>query len=408
MNNYKLFIALRYLKGQRKTPFSLLVTLFSIGGVLVGVAALIIVLSVMNGFEREVRTRIIGMTAHITIYSANNTIDGWEDLAKKLEKEKELVSYSPFVITRVAVLAKKSVDAMLLKGVIPEFQERVSNLSPYMKFGSFSFEDSTTNELIVGEFLAERLGIIPGDTVELVFPNLNQKSILGIPKISPKKFVVTGIFGIGLYEYDSELAYTSLKTLQNLMNLGNSVTSIELKIKDFYKANKVAKRIAALVGLPFYAVSWAEINKNLFSWIIIEKWTMFLLLSLIIGVAAFNIVSTLIMVVIEKTKEIGILKAIGASSKDIMLIFIYQAIIVGGVGILLGTILGGGICLIQEHFKIISLPPEIYSINALPVDTRAIDVILIITFTLVVILLSSLYPSKKASKLMPINAIRYG
>lgn len=408
MENYKLFIALRYLKGQRKTPFSFMVTLFSVGGVFVGVAALIIVLSVMNGFEREVRTRIIGMTAHITLYSASGNIEDWESLTKKLESENEVVSWSPFILTRVAIITKKAIDAMLIKGVLPEYQERVSNLSQYMKFGKFAFDDSSANMLIIGEHLAERLDIFPGDTVEIVFPELVGSSFLGVPKINAKKFVVSGTFSVGLYEYDSELAYTNLYTLQKILGLGKSVGGVELKIKNFYKANKISKRIAQLVGLPYYTVSWAETNRSLFSWIIIEKWTMFLLLSLIIGVAAFNIVSTLIMVVIEKTREIGILKALGASSSGIMEIFLYQALLVGSVGILLGTLTGLGICFIQEHFKIISLPPEIYSINALPVDTRVVDIILIIVFAFLVILFSSLYPAKKASKMLPIDAIRYG
>jgi len=407
MKNFKLFIALRYLKGQRKSPFSFLVTLFSVGGIFVGVSALIIVLSVMNGFEREIRTRIIGMTAHITLYSVDETIKDWKPIIEKIKKEKEVVFAAPFVISKVGVIGKGAIDAIMLRGGSPQYENSVSE---YMTLGKFELNTQKDGlpTIILGNYLAERLGVTLGDTIQLIFPRGSSGSILGIPATNTQKFEVCGIFNVGLYEYDSEIAYVELGEAQKLLGLGNAVTGIEIRVKNFYRANKISKRIAELVGLQYYTMSWTETNKNLFSWIMIEKWTMFLLLSLIIGVAAFNIVSTLIMVVIEKTREIGILKALGVSSRGIMEIFVYQALLVGLVGTILGTAFGIAVCLVQEKYKIISLPPEIYSISALPVDLRGIDIIFIILFTFAIILFSSLYPSKKAGKMMPIDAIRYG
>ena len=263
--------------------------------------------------------------------------------------------------------------------------------------------DTVLPDIVLGRYLAEGLGAVPGDTVFVY--GLGKR---GAASISPKifRFEVIGIFETGMFDFDAALAYTNLEPAQKILDIGEGVTGIELRIENFYEADRVANRIENELGFPYYAVSWAEMNKNLFSWMTIEKWGLFLLLTLIVAVAAFNIASTLIMVVMEKTSQIGILRALGATASKIRRIFFLQGLFVGILGAVLGFIVGFGLAFVQHKWQIISLPADVYSISALPVEMHLLDFIAIGVAAVIITLISSIYPAWRASKYTPIDAIR--
>lgn len=401
--SYELFIAKRYLTARKKSRFISIITLISVGGVLLGVAALVIVLSVMNGFESEVRSRIIGITSHITVLSMEK--EGMEDYLKvisQVEGWEDVVAASPFVFGKAAIASAKASDGIAVRGVLPQKELRVTRIGENIKSGDFDLRGG----ICLGSDLAEELEVSVGDRVNLF--SLGKEELdpgLSVPKVT--KFKVTGVFETGMYEYDSQLALISLDKAQKLFNLEKRVSGVEVKVKDYYQAGKIADELDHHLGFPYYAVDWMHLHKNLFSWMKIEKWSMFLILCLIILVAAFNIISTLIMVVMEKTKEIGILKSMGATSKGIRHIFLFEGLAVGAVGATLGSGIGYGLCWIQETFQIISLPSQIYFISSLPIDMHTLDFIAVALASVVICTLASLYPAYKAARLIPVEAIRY-
>ncbi len=401
--SYEFYIAKRYLTARKRSKFISLITLISVGGVLVGVAALVIVLSVMNGFETEVRSRIIGTTSHITVYSMEG--GGMADYSlviEKVEKFKDVVAASPFIFFKAAIASATASDGIAVRGVLPQKEVEVTNIGEKIKSGAFDLR----NGICLGSDLAEELRVSVGDQVNLFsLEGEEMESGLSVPKVT--KFKVTGIFETGMYEYDSQLALISLDKAQKLFNLKGRVSGVEIRTKDYYQAGRIANELDEYLGFPYYAVDWMHQHKNLFSWMKIEKWSMFLILCLIILVAAFNIISTLIMVVMEKTKEIGILKSMGATPQGIRHIFLIEGLVVGAVGAVLGSGIGYGLCWAQETFKFISLPSQIYFINSLPIDMHPLDFILVVLASLGICTLASLYPAYKAARLVPVEAIRY-
>ena len=403
------FIALRYLRSKHSNRFINLVTLFSIGGIFVGVAAIIIVMSIMNGMESEIRSRILDTTAHITVFSyKRENITNWADLVKKIEKFPEVLGASPFVQTKGAIAGPKSSDGALIRGIDTAYERHTSKLAEFIVEGKYSLAvpDSGLPEILLGTYLADQIGAHVGDTVSIFV--LRKNSIMGRRKPTVKRFVVSGIFETGMYDYDAILCYIPLTVAQKIIGVGNSVTGIQVKVKNFYKADKIADELMKYLRFPYYTVPWTETNKNLFSWMTIEKWAMFLVLGLIIIVAAFNIVSTLMMVVMEKTTDIGILKALGARRKSITKIFLYQGMLVGVTGTILGSIVGVIAVAIQDKYKIISLPPDVYSISSLPMQLRFWDVLAVVVLAMVISIVSAIYPALRAAKLNPVDAIRYG
>jgi len=403
------YIALRYLTARHQNRFINIVTLFSIGGILVGVGALIVVLSIMNGFEDEVRARIIETTAHITLFSFRpGDIDDWRALSARIEEFPDVTGASPFVQSKGAIAGPKSSDGVLIRGIEPDYESRTSSIENQIYWGRFDLAtpDSGLPPIILGRYLASEINAQPEDTVALFILRGSGQS-LAKNKPIVKKFKVTGIFETGMYDYDAILCYISIPIAQELLGLGSSVTGIQLKIKDFYKASSIAEKIEESLGFPYYTVPWSETNKNLFSWMTLEKWGMFLVLALIIAVAAFNIISTLMMVVMEKTSDIGILKAMGAQKKSIVRIFLLQGSIVGAAGTILGALLGSIIVIIQNRYGIISLPPDVYSISSLPMNLRMLDLTAVVSLSMALSILSAVYPAWRASSLKPVDAIRY-
>ncbi|GAB4188975.1 MAG: lipoprotein-releasing ABC transporter permease subunit [Calditrichia bacterium] len=409
--NFEFFIAKRYFKAKRKTGFISIITYVSIVGVAIGVAALIIVLSVMNGFESEVRTRLINSEAHLRLRKFHTEpITEYKDILDSLKKIDQIVGATPTIVKEGVIRSKDGNQPVIVKAVDTTTLKNVFPVDQYELSGKFSFEGVELNGrtypgIILGRYLAENLyALNPGKIVTLVIIP-EDASLMTPPRI--KQFIVNGIVETGYYEYDKLLAMISLEEGQKFFQQKHSVSWIEIKIKDYLEASQIGKKIEDMLGYPFMTLTWFDMNRNLFSWITIEKWGTFVVLSLIIMVAAFNIISSLIMIVMEKTKEIGILKSMGTASGSIMRIFLFEGLLVGVIGAGIGTILGFLICFLQIKFGIISLPADVYIINKLPVEMHIADFIAIISAALILCLLASVYPAYKASKLNPVEAIRY-
>jgi len=411
--SYELFIARRYLRSKRKVKFISVITLFSVGGVFVGVAALIIVLAVMSGFESEVRTRIVGTTAHVNVLAFHDEgMKDYEDIFPAIEEVEHVVAAAPFIYYKAAIRSQYRSDGLLVRGIDPDLELRVTDLEKNIVHGTLDLEPaegqgaSSLPGIILGASLAEALGATLDQRVTLLsLRNTQEMGTWMVPRAA--QFRVVGIFETGMYEYDSALAYISISAAQKLFELGDRVTGIQVKTDDLYRAGSVAKAIGERLGYPYYTIDWMHMNKNLFSWMTLEKWGMFVVLSLIVIVATFNIVSTLIMVVMEKTKDIGILKSMGAASGSIMRIFMFEGLLVGLVGTLLGCLVGYLICWAQETFHFFSLPAEIYFINTLPVEMKVLDFVKVAAAAMTLCFLATVYPARKAAKLVPVDAIRY-
>ncbi len=410
---FEYFIAQRYFWSKKKTGFVAIINYFSVGGVLLGVAALIIVLSVMNGFEEEVQSRIIGITSHITVLKFHyEKVDQYAQISEQLQSIEGVVATAPFVYAKVVIATKEVQDGVVVRGIDSEPEKQVSDIAEHLQTGTFTFSENLSKAgnrfsgIVLGKYLADRLRVGVGDEVVLMSLN-EQASLVGgfVPKI--KKFTVNGIFLTGMYEYDANLSYISLPAAQQLFNMGESVSGIQVKVKNPFAAQEISKEIEKKILYPFYALDWMTQNRTLFSWMKIEKWGMFIILSLIVVVAAFNIISSLIMVVLEKTREIGILKSMGASATSIMKIFIYKGTFIGLIGTTSGCLIGLLLSYLQMRFKFFSIPADIYFINSLPVIIKTADVVTVTLASLAICILSTLYPAWKAARLYPVEAIRY-
>ncbi len=423
--SYEFFISLRYLRAKRKQVFVSIITFISITGIFLGVAALIIVLAVMNGFETDLREKILGINAHVVLMQYTGMMKDHERIKEAVEKIDGVVASTPFIYSQAMLKNGDNVHGIVLRGLSPADAAKVINLGKTTAGGLELLTPEGRKALklgpnvidlpgiIVGKELAKNLGIFLYDTLYVVSPMGISTPIGMVPRM--KKFLVVGIFESGFYEYDLSLAYASLRDTQEFLNLGDLVTGIEIKVSDIYKANEIAAAIEKKLGFPFWVRDWMKMNKNLFAALKMERRVMFIILSLIVLVAAFNIITTLIMVVMEKSKDIAILKSMGATSKSIMKIFIYQGLIIGGIGTLLGTLGGllvafnlGDISRFVEHlfgFKI--LPGDVYYLSELPSKVNYGDVVIIVVGSLLISFLATIYPSRNASRLDPAEAIRY-
>jgi len=415
---YEWFIGLRYLRAKRKQTFVSIITVISIAGVMVGVMTLIIVLAVMNGFETNLKEKIIGTYAHIVVMKAGQEgMDHYEEMAKRIEDIQGVTSVSPFIYQQVMLSSESGVFGVVLKGIDPGRAEKVTELAHYVKAGRLQdlkkTREGDTPGIILGVELSRHLAVTVNDYLQVVSP-LGTLTPMGMmPKA--KRFQVLGLFQSGMYEYDNTLAYVSIDSAQKFFTMGDRVTGLELKSDNLYNVKDIAKEIRQRLGFPFYTKDWMEMNRNLFSALRLEKIAMFIILVLIVLVAAFNIISTLIMVVMEKNKDIAILKSMGAPSRGILRIFVIEGLVIGVVGTALGTILGLLAALnlekitdFVEHlfgFKILS--SEVYYIDKLPSQVNPLDVVLIVSTAILISLLATIYPAWRASKLDPAEALRY-
>ncbi|MEE9531913.1 MAG: lipoprotein-releasing ABC transporter permease subunit [Syntrophobacteria bacterium] len=412
--SYEMFIGLRYLKAKRKQTFVSLITLISIAGVMVGVTALIVVIAVMNGFKEDLRDKILGVTSHVVISRFDGNISKYQEVRAKVGEVSGVNAATPFIYTQVMISSRKAISGAVLRGIEPKTAGKVINLPKNLRAGSLEELEAenkpegmrSTPGIILGNELARNIGASRGEPVTVISP-LGRLTPLGrVPR--SQTFRVAGIFDSGMYEYDSTIAYVSLWAAQRFLGIGDRVTGIEVRVDDIYEADRVARAIGkALDGYPYWSRDWMRMNKNLFSALKLEKIVMFIILTLIILVAAFNIVGTLIMVVVEKTRDIAILKSMGATRRSIMKIFLIEGAVIGLVGTLLGLLGGYTLCTLLATYKFIELPSDVYYISTLPVKMNPLDVALIALAAIVITLAASVYPAWQASRFDPAEAIRY-
>ncbi|MBU4346393.1 MAG: ABC transporter permease [Candidatus Omnitrophica bacterium] len=392
----ELFISWRYLATKRKEKLISLISIISVLGVAIGVAALIVVTAVMAGFDNDLRDKIVGNYSHITITDYKGIESNeYENIMRKISGNPHLKGASPYVQGQVLVQEGNRFFAVGLKGIQPQLETQVTNIERYLINGDIGNLEQDC--VIIGKELASYLGV-------------NRDSDLSVysPLSKTRKLKVVGIFNSGMYDYDANLIFTNLKTAQEILGLNNQISAVAVKLDNLYLANQVKEEFARDLGFNYNLKTWIEMNPNFFAALKLEKLTMFIILTLIILVASFNIISTLIVMVVEKTKDIGILKAIGMSSKKIRRIFTYQGLMIGAMGTLFGTLTGILLCNLLKKYQFIKLPADIYYIDRLPVSIEFWpDIALIIIVAMAITLISTIYPVSKAAKLKPVEALRY-
>jgi lipoprotein-releasing system permease protein len=410
--SFELFIGSRYLRARQKQAFISLITILSISGVMLGVMALIVVIAVMAGFESDLKARILGVESHIVVMRHGGSFAGKAELIKSIESIKGVSAASPFVYSQVMLKSQSGVSGAVLKGVDPKSVGRiVKNLNADLlqrnETGKLDMVyPAIIPGIILGKELARNLGVSVGDMVYLISPTGIISPIGHLP--SMKQFEIKGLFESGIHDYDGSFSYVNISDAQKILRMGDAVTGIEVRVDDIDFAGKIAKKIIDELGFPYWTRDWTQMNKNLFSALKLEKTVMFIILTLIVLVAAFNIASTLIMMVMEKTRDIAILKAMGATDRSIRRIFVFKGMIIGSIGTSLGVCAGYVLCKLLEKYKFIDLPGDVYYITTLPVRLIAFDVLLIASAALAICFLATLYPAHQASKLNPVEAIRHG
>lgn len=407
--SFESFIGGRYLRTRQKQTFISLISVLSVAGVTVGVMTLIVVIAVMSGFESDLKSRILGIESHVVLRRHSGFFSDYRQVREYVEKIDGVEAATPLIYSQVMLRSSSGVSGAVLRGIDPESADRVIKKiesSSLKKIRRGKAAIALVPGIILGKELAGNLGVVTGDTIYLISPRGMISPIGHLPGM--KRFKVSGTFATGVYDYDGSFAYIHLKDAQKILRMGDTVTGIEIRVEDIYKARKIAEKMIAGLGALYWATDWMQTNKNLFSALKLEKAVMFIILTLIVLVATFNIASTLIMMVMEKTKDIAILKTIGATNNSIKRIFVFKGMVIGSMGTILGIGLGVFLCIMLRYYKFIELPDDIYYITTLPVRIEILDVVLIAFAAMAISFIATLYPAHQASKLNPIEAIRYG
>jgi len=411
--SFELFIGGRYLRAKQKQAFISLITYLSIAGVAVGVMALIVVIAVMSGFEADLKTRILGGQAHVILMRTGGPLEDYREVMRRAEAVEGIAAATPFIYSQVMLRTASATTGAVLRGIDSETVGRVMKTLESVKVpetGPPGSGEDALNRLpgiVLGRELAKNLGAVQGDVVHLISPRGMLAPTGHVPAM--KAFRVTGYFESGMYEFDQTFAYINLHDAQRLLRLGEAVTGIEIRVNDMYQAREVADALVGRLGSGYYARDWMQMNRNLFKALKLERRVMFIILTLIVLVAAFNIASSLIMLVMGKTKDIAILKAMGATDRSIRKIFVFNGMVIGVVGTSLGLVLGVILCSLLKRYNIHELTGDIYYFTTqLPVKMEALDVVAIVVAALAICFFATLYPARQAAKLNPVEAIRYG
>lgn len=418
---YELFLSLRYLRARRRQAIISLITLISIIGVMIGVMTLNIVLAVMTGFEEDLRERILGFTPHVVISSLNGLMQEYREVGAQVGAAPGVVAAAPFVYGQVLVSAGPHVSGALVRGVDPALVGAVVDVAAHLSDGELtqlgqpqrlSFEVDAAAQtvslsgVLVGHELARQLDVSVGDPINLISPLGTTPGPLGVvPRV--KRFVVVGVFNAGMFEYDSALIYMALTDAQRFFTLDTQVTGLEVKLRDAYGAPEVARTLEAALGFPYTARDWTEVNRNIFAALELEKIVYFIVVLLIVLVAAFNIIASLVMVVMEKRKDIAVLKSMGASDAAVRRVFIYKGIVIGAIGTLLGTALGWLGCWLLERYEFIELPKDVFYVSTLPVKMYLENFVIVGVASMLICLLATIYPARQAALLSPVEVLRY-
>jgi lipoprotein-releasing system permease protein len=421
-------LSLRYLKAKRQQLFISLITWISVGGVAVGVMALIVVLAVMSGFEDLLKHKIVGTNAHVVVLQLDShRLQGYEAVAERVRQAPHVNAVAPFVYSQVMLSSRTNAVGVVIRGVDPLQEQLVTDLAKNVREGGLgrlseemaraaTVEEETPprpSGIVIGRELAKNLNTFLGDEVTVVSPIGTLTPAGMMPKY--RRFEVVAIFDSGMFEYDTSLAFISLPTAQRFFNLGDAVTGLQVKVDDIDRAPQVAQALRRALGFPYWTRDWTEMNRNLFAALRVEKVTMFVILALIVLVAAFNIVSTLIMMVMEKRRDIAILKAMGATRRAIMKIFVLQGLIIGTAGTAAGAI--GGVVLasslerirevLERILQISVFPKDVYYFDQLPVKLQGLDFTMITLAAIVLSFLATLYPAWNAARVDPVDILRY-
>ena len=410
---YELFIGLRYTRAKRRNHFISFISLTSMLGIALGVAALITVLSVMNGFQEELRTRILGAASHVQISGQGDVLADWQAVAELAASNPRVLAAAPYVNGQGMLTFDGAVRGAVIRGILPAHEDRVVEIGKHMKAGTLSALKAGEFGVVLGSELARALAVIVGDKVTLIAPQGQVTAAGIIPRL--KQFRVVGIFEMGMFEYDSGLALIHLEDAQKLYRMEDKVSGVRLKLDDLFQSRQVAYALLPKLGADVFISDWTRSHANFFRAVQMEKTVMFIILLLIVAVAAFNIVSTLVMAVTDKQPDIAILRTLGAAPSGIMAVFMVQGALIGIIGTLIGV--GGGVLLalnidvvvpfIESLFNVHFLAKEVYYISELPSDLLWGDVVAIAAVSFVLSLIATLYPSWRASRVNPAEALRY-
>jgi lipoprotein-releasing system permease protein len=407
---FERLVALRYLKAKRREKFISLISFISIAGIAVGVMALLVVIGVMTGFDQDLRNKILSVNAHIIIIKPGYSLTDYNAVAREVETVPGVVSAKPFIYTQVMFSGPGNISGGVIRGLDLPTIERGGPPAVQVREGGFKSlveqQPGGVPEVAMGNELAKNIGATVGTQIQIISPLGTLTPMGRIPRI--KNFQVGAIFHSGMFEFDNTLVYASISQVQNYLGLDDKVTGLEVQVQDIYAADQIAAAIQAKLGPAYQTRDWMRMNRSLFAALKLEKIAMFIILTLIVLVAAFNITSTLIMLVMEKTKDIAILKSMGATRRSIMQIFILEGVIIGAIGTFIGLVLGFMLAGILKRYEFIKLPSDVYYISTLPVKIEALDVAFIAGATMLISFLATLYPSWQASRLEPVEAIRFG